>query len=325
MSDSPPSPPLALLGPQRLRPRLDEACTALGVDGPVAVITAGWEEREGEDDELVSHLGGRPATNLRLYERAERLFEAHPELLDDHRQRRDRRAALRRLYRIRLAHALDAVRELRARDSRIPDAHRALYETACADATRAVHQLDAEHLDRTFEITHDPAHPPLAETHPAVAAERDELAALIDSSAAVGIAGGNVRIILDVLRLFSLAPLLRARPVMAWSAGAMALSETIVLFHDSPPQGPGNAEVHAPGLDFHRGLVLLPHARRRLRLDDPARVALFAQRFAPSTCLALDDGASLILRDDRLERATAAHQLRTDGTVVPFVIPEGAP
>ena len=43
-----------VLGPQRHRPCVRAALeSALGeVRGPVALITAGWEEREGEDDEL---------------------------------------------------------------------------------------------------------------------------------------------------------------------------------------------------------------------------------------------------------------------------------
>jgi len=83
------------------------------------------------------------------------------------------------------------------------------------------------------------------------------------------------------------------RGVVAWSAGAMALSERVVLFHDSPPQGAGDPEVLDAGLALCRQLVALPHARERLRLEDPVRVALFARRFAPATCVVLDSGARL--------------------------------
>ena len=47
------------LGPQRFRPSVAAALDALGVDGPIAVVTAGWQEREAEVDELDAHLGGR--------------------------------------------------------------------------------------------------------------------------------------------------------------------------------------------------------------------------------------------------------------------------
>ena len=39
--------------------------------------------------------------------------------------------------------------------------------------------------------------------------------------------------------------------------------------------------------------VPLPHARRRLKLDDPLLVGLFARRFGDLACVAMDDGAIL--------------------------------
>jgi hypothetical protein len=66
-----------------------------------------------------------------------------------------------------------------------------------------------------------------------------------------------------------------------------------VLYHDRPPQGPGNAEILETGLGLVRGVVALPHARERIRLDDPSRVMRFAIRFGPARCLALDEGARL--------------------------------
>jgi hypothetical protein len=44
--------------------------------------------------------------------------------------------------------------------------------------------------------------------------------------------------------------------------------------------------------------VLLPHARRRLRTDDLARMSVLARRFAPATCVVLDDAISLDLGTD---------------------------
>ena len=40
-------------------------------------------------------------------------------------------------------------------------------------------------------------------------------------------------------------------------------------------------------------MIPLPHATHRLRLDDPYRVALFARRFAPDACIALDYGGRI--------------------------------
>ena len=54
-------------------------------------------------------------------------------------------------------------------------------------------------------------------------------------------------------------PILRRSPVIAWSAGAMALADRIVLFHDRSPHGPGHPEVYGSGLSVVRDVVLLPH------------------------------------------------------------------
>ena len=43
------------------------------------------------------------------------------------------------------------------------------------------------------------------------------------------------------------------------------------------------------------GLVLLPHARRRLRTEDSLRMSVLARRFAPATCVVLDDGVRVDL------------------------------
>ena len=107
--------------------------------------------------------------------------------------------------------------------------------------------------------------------------------------------------------------LLKRQPIFCWSAGAMALSERVVVFHDSPPQGPGNAEVLEAGLDVFTGLVPLPHASRRLRLDDPLRVGLFARRFGPAICAALDEGTQLAWDGKAWKGGTGTRMLSPDG------------
>jgi hypothetical protein len=73
----------------------------------------------------------------------------------------------------------------------------------------------------------------------------------------------------------------------------MTLTDRVVLFHDRVAQGTGQTEVFDAGLGAVPGLVLLPHARRRLRTDDLARMSVLAQRFAPARCLVLDDGVTV--------------------------------
>jgi hypothetical protein len=276
---------VVLLGPQRLRPTLVEAVDKLGVHGAVAAVTAGWQERESEIDELSEHLR-RAVINLELFRRGEDVFARDPELLLAYGDHLDRRKKLQDLYRIRLAHAKAAVRELLASsiaaDLREPEIDRAI---------ASLRAVDAEHRERiravtdAFETDWKPA------DRPAVAEHRAEVAAALSRCEALAIAGGHVQVLLDRLRLFGVAQASGELPVFAWSAGAMVAGETVVLFHDFPPQGAGNAELLDAGLALCRGVVAMPHAKRRLRLDDPERVLLLAKRFAPERCVALDEGS----------------------------------
>ncbi|MDX1389699.1 MAG: Type 1 glutamine amidotransferase-like domain-containing protein, partial [Acidobacteriota bacterium] len=127
----------------------------------------------------------------------------------------------------------------------------------------------------------------------AVTRHRGEIAEILARCDALVIAGGHVAVLLNRLRLFDLVPMLEHTPVVAWSAGAMTLCECIVLFHDSPPQGFGNPEILEAGLGLCPGIIPLPHARKRLRLDDPLRVTLFSLRFAPSRSIVLEQGSRL--------------------------------
>ena len=278
---------LILLGPQRHRPTLAGAFEHLGVAGPVAAVTAGWQEREGEDEELAEHLG-MPVTDLELHRRSDEVFAEDAGLFRAYRARQDRLRAMQELYRYRLDFAIEPARELLHRDGdpELLEPHR---EAAIA----AIRRLDDEHrrgvagVHREFERRLRPRR------RRAVVKHRREIAEILERSAALAIAGGHVAVLSNRLRLFGVAELLGDQPIFAWSAGAMALGERIVLFHDRPPWGAGNAEVLDVGLGLYRGLLALPDARHRLRLEDPARVALFARRFAPDLCAALDDGVAI--------------------------------
>jgi peptidase E len=139
-----------------------------------------------------------------------------------------------------------------------------------------------------------------------------EVAALMGSCGALAIAGGNVAVLVHRLRLFGVQTMVRRHDVFAWSAGAMACSEEIVLFHDDPPQGAGRPEVFGEGLGLVRGVLPLPHASKRLRLGDRLRVSTFARRFAPLACVAMDRW-----RDGAWRRAAGgARRLDASGEVV---------
>ena len=113
---------LTLLGPQRLTPTLPEAVAAVGVDlspgqPPLATVTAGWQEREDEDADLVAALLGN-TVNLRLYARVADIFERDPDLARAHRERGQRLRDIQTLYELRLGHAMDARLRAPAADDR---------------------------------------------------------------------------------------------------------------------------------------------------------------------------------------------------------------
>jgi len=145
--------------------------------------------------------------------------------------------------------------------------------------------------------------------------ERREIDAMLHEAPAVAVAGGHVAILLNRLRLFALETSLAGKVLVAWSAGAMAVSERVVLFHDHPAHGLGNAEVLEVGLGLARGIVPLPHARTRLRLEDRERVGVFAARFAPALCVPMNEGARLDATADGWVPAEGTQQLQPDGGV----------
>ena len=306
-------PPITILGPQRDRPITRKAVDDLADDGPAVLVTAGWQEREGEAAELAEHLG-REVLELRLHARTEEVFGEDDELFRAHRARQDRLRALQTLYRYRLDFAMQPARELLARKQGPGE----LLEPEREAAIEAVRVLDRHLLERVAEINGALEAELKVAERPAIVRHRGELGALLDDARALLIAGGHVAALLIRLRFFDVAGLARERglPIVAWSAGAMVCGGPIVLFHDSPPQGAGNAEVVETGLGLFPGVVPLPHAATRLHLDDPARVALLARRFAHHHCVPLDAGDSLTYRDGRWHLPAGTRRLTVRGGVV---------
>jgi hypothetical protein len=272
-----------LLGPQR-RPTVDGVFRSLGLSGPVATVTAGWQEREGDDAELGRVLGGRNV-NLRLYQRWLDVQDRDPEYVAGAGRLDGILTELQDLYLLRLDYALRAVYALHRRES-----GDRLRSQALSAAVAAVRELDAAHLRRVNEARLEFFGRLAPHDRPVIASHRAEVAAVLREASAVVITGGHVGVLAEVLHLFNVAAFLGHAPVIAWSAGAMALTDRIVLFHDRAPQGPGHPEVYGSGLSAVRDVVLLPHARARLLLDDTPRMATFARRFAPARCILLEAG-----------------------------------
>jgi hypothetical protein len=302
------TPAITLLGPQR-RPTLDRVLQSLQVGGAIVTVNAGWQERESDDAELTALAGGH-AVNLRLFSRWMDVLHADPEYAAAEREHRLVLDEMRQLYLIRLDHALQAVHAVAGR----PDGHAHIREAALEDALAAVRLLDASHLVRLKEL-HDAFYAQWRlEERSAIAEHREQVRAALSGAECLLVAGGHVGDLLRVLHVFHVAPHLPAR-VVAWSAGAMALTSRVVLFNDRAVPGASAPEVFDAGLDVIAGQVLLPHARRRLRTDDLARMSVLAQRFAPASCVVLDDGVRVDLGPSG-ELPAQARVLSTDGRIV---------
>jgi hypothetical protein len=279
----------------------------LDPDGPIATITAGWRDREPDDAELDALLGSRSA-NLALYRRWVHVHEQDREFGAAALQLREILDETQRMYLVRVEHALRAVEALRRGE------HSPRRDDEIADAIGAVRALDERHVALVSDIQasfYDTWRP---HERPVIAAHRQQVGDIIRAAVALVVTGGHVGVLSSVLRLFDVPAALQC-PVIAWSAGAMALTDRIVLFHDRTPQGPAAAEILAPGAALISGIVALPHARTRLLIDDVDRMAVFARRFAPARCVlleqdtrftlngsdALPDGVRVLAEDGRIQ------------------------
>ena len=109
-----------LLGPQR-RPTVDAVARSLGLRdrNQVATITAGWQEREPDDQELSTLLGAR-AVNLSLYRRWLDVQDRDPQYAAAERELAGTLAELQDLYLLRLDYALQAVYAVQRRSPAMP-------------------------------------------------------------------------------------------------------------------------------------------------------------------------------------------------------------
>lgn len=226
--------------------------------------------------------------NLEVFHRVEEVYRRDPELQRAVRARNDRMRRLQELYRLRLGHAIAAARELL-----LSGAEGGLVDPERHEALEAVRRIDEHHLERLRGMHHEFWEKWRPETRDSLGRHRTEIRRVLERCQALCVAGGHVAILLNRMRLLGVLDLVPDLPVVAWSAGAMALSNRVVLFHDNPPQGSGNAEVFEAGLGVLGGVVPLPHAQHRLHLGDRARVSLLARRFAPDLCLPLFGGEHL--------------------------------
>jgi hypothetical protein len=300
--------PVVLLGPQGTAPDVGAVLAELGVRGKVALVRAGYQERESEDAEMIATLGV-PVVNLRLHARSVEVFREDGELTAAYQARQQRLRHIQAFYRVRLEKIEDAAKTISVRY--VEPELLEMEEKVSVDQYR---HIDADHVERCNAVRAVFDRSWRFVDRPVIARHRDELRRELASAEALVIAGGHVASLLNRLAMFDVLELAAGKPVIAWSAGAMVLTERIVLFHDYPPYGSDIAQVLDAGFALAPGLVVLPDPHRRVNYDARAGIQRFARRMAPATCVAMDHGARVVFEHGAIVRARGA-RLTTTGEV----------
>lgn len=313
--------PVLMLGPQRPRPNVQDVLATVPGEGPAVIITAGWRHDEADDQALRAAVGPE-VTLLPLYTWFEAVMDTTPSLKEAYRARQRQLLELKEVHRMRLHPALDAARRMIA-DERVDPA---IMGPQLAWALEQVRAIDREFMlqARQIRAAHTEIFRPWQD-HERVKRMHRRAAEALASARVVVVAGGHVGVLRNRLLFFGLQHVLprvcdAGAALVCWSAGAMALTERIVLFYDDPPDGPSHPEILDAGLGVVRDLVVLPHSRQRLRLGDEGRVSVLAARFAPAACIGMENGAWLDRVDGELVNRGApgsALWLRADGSVEP--------
>ncbi|MGA8048215.1 MAG: Type 1 glutamine amidotransferase-like domain-containing protein [Dermatophilaceae bacterium] len=280
-----------LLGPQRFRMTAGTVARGIAPEGTVATVTAGWRDREKDDAELDQVLSGR-SRNLHLFTRLghvvrhDRTFasaaSAYNRAVDEASE----------LYTLRLQHALDAVYAISRRSVRDD-----LVDSSLRAGLQSVRDIDAWFLWVLAELEGELRADGGVDTSDVITQHRAEVAEILADASLLAIAGGHVAYLSRCLRLFAVEPPGHL-PVIGWSAGAMVLTDLIVLYNDKGSEGVRPSEVWDRGLGRVHGVVAMPHARRRLQLDDKDRNTVLAHRYAPARVVLLDDGGKVVIGDD---------------------------
>ncbi len=310
-----------VLGPQHPQHNLPAALDKVGVEGPVAVVSAGWRHDEAQLDAL-ARASGRDLVHLPLYRWFDEVSAQLPELATQWHEQQSQIRALKQAYTIQLRGVAYVLDELERRGLRSAS----IQAEEIAFALQSIRTLDQRVLRRLDEVR--AAFPQCARPWelPEVAALHEQSRHKLGHCQALLVSGGHVAVLLNRMRFFGLDDLAREHHqrgghIFAWSGGAMVLSERIVLFYDDPPHGAGDPELLDRGLGLVPGHLFFPHASERLRLHDRERVHRLASRFSPYRCLTLDNGAWLELEGELISdlgQPDAARELSSDGTVQPL-------
>ena len=299
-----------LLGPQRPHSTVADAVHSLTEAGEtVAVISAGWQEAEGDIEEL-GELIDRPLVDLALYARADSVMHADVDLSEAHHQRQKRLRSLQRLYRLRLAHLMDAAVDVLDYEDDLE-----ILKLEQRHAITQLQALDRHHLQRIRAAHNDYESVRVSGPRAVLDDEKEALREQLDKVTCVVITGGNVAVLASRLRLLEMDNLLAQKNLVAWSAGAMVLCDRVVLYHDYAPQGQRDPEILDFGLGLAPGLVALPGAKRRLNETLTTRLSLISRRFAPRRCITLNNDSIVRVRDGSIESASQSRSVSRTGVL----------
>jgi len=299
---------VVLIGPQGVKPDVGAVLSELDIRGRVALVRAGYQERELDDAPMVETLGV-PAINLGLHRRSVEVFRDDPPFTAAYQARQQRLRHIQAFYRIRLEKIEDAARTVSVRyvDPDLLDQE----EKVSVDQFR---HIDADHIERCNDLRTAFDKKWHFLDREVIARHCEELRAELEACEALVIAGGHVASLLNRLALFDVIKLAAGKPIIAWGAGAMVLTERIVLFHDYPPYGSDIAQVLDAGFGVTKKLVVLPDPRRRVNYGARGGIQRFARRMAPATCVAMDHGARIMIENGKIVRAIG-ERLTTTGEI----------
>lgn len=299
-----------LLGPVEDGAPVAAELAALGIDGSVALVTAGWEEAERDDADLNRTLGGG-TRNLGLFGRRLDIMESDPEYAAADRALRSLVADMREVYLVQLRYALRGVEAVRQHVAKA----RRLAGGELQEAIETVRGLDERHAARLVEAHAEFYTRTSSHAREVIAAHRAEVAGIVLDCAAVAVAGGHVGVLTECLHLSNLGAVLGDRPLVAWSSGSMAVAERVMVANDHDLAGRPD-EVLAVGIGLVTNAVPLAAARERLRIGDRSRLAVLARRVAPRVCVLLDRGDRLPCDAEGVPDFQLARVVARDGTVI---------